>query len=83
MDDLHIRGILPIVYLRGFPATWSASIHSVGQRSQVYDIFLVEFPKGHEDTIDDEHNVSSVDRWLVGEDHTGFRGLATRMCPRS
>ena len=27
-DDLHIGGILPIVYLRDCPATWSASVHS-------------------------------------------------------
>ena len=29
-NDLHIRGILPIVYSRDHPATWSTSIHSVG-----------------------------------------------------
>ena len=29
-DDLHIGEILPVVYLRNRPATWSTSIHSVG-----------------------------------------------------
>ena len=29
-DDLHIGGILSIVYPRDCPATWSASVHSVG-----------------------------------------------------
>ena len=63
--------------------TWSASVHSIGQRSHVHDTLLEEFPKGYGDTIEDEHYVSSVDRWLVGEDHTGFRGHATSMRPGS
>ena len=29
-DDVHTGGILPVVYPRDRPATWSASIHSVG-----------------------------------------------------
>ena len=29
-EDLHTGGILPVVYPRDRPATWSASIHSVG-----------------------------------------------------
>ena len=29
-DDLHIREILPVVYSRDSPATWSTNIHSVG-----------------------------------------------------
>ena len=29
-EDLHIGEILPVVYLRDRPATWSTSIHSVG-----------------------------------------------------
>ena len=29
-DDIHIGGILPVVYLRDRPTTWSASIYSVG-----------------------------------------------------
>ena len=28
--DLHIGDILPVVYSRDSPATWSTSIHSVG-----------------------------------------------------
>ena len=30
VDDLHIGEILPVVYSRDSPATWSTSIHSVG-----------------------------------------------------
>ena len=37
-----------------------------------YGTLLVEFPKGYGDTVDDEHCVSSVDSWSVGEDHTGL-----------
>ena len=29
-DDIHTGGILPVVYPRDRPTTWSASIHSVG-----------------------------------------------------
>ena len=28
-DDLHIGGILPVLYLRDHLATWSTNIHSV------------------------------------------------------
>ena len=74
---------MPIVYSRDCPVTWSASLYRIEQGSQVYNTLLEEFPKGHGDTFDDEHCVSSVDRWSVGEDHTSFRGHATSMCPRS
>ena len=30
VDDFHIGAILPIVYSRDRPATWSTSIHSIG-----------------------------------------------------
>ena len=30
VDDLHIGEILPVVYSRDSPTTWSTSIHSVG-----------------------------------------------------
>ena len=60
-----------------------AIVHSIGKGSRVYGTLLEEFPKGLGDTVDEEHNVSYADRWSVGEDHTVFRGHATRMCPRS
>ena len=60
-------------------ATWSASLYHIGQGSQNYDTLLEEFPKGHGDTVDDEHCVSSTNRWSVGEDHTDFRGHAVSM----
>ena len=69
---------MSVLSSRDFPTTWSTSVHSLGQGSKVYSTLLEEFPKVHGDTVDDEHNVSSVDRWSVGEDHTGFRGHAAR-----
>ena len=39
------------------PVTWSASIHSIGSGSQVYDSFLEEFLESHGDIVDDEHNL--------------------------
>ena len=69
--------------MRDCPATWSASIHSIGLGSQVYDVFLEEFPEGDGNAVDDEHRFSSTNRWSVSEDHTGFRGHATSMSPGS
>ena len=78
-DDLHIGGVLPVLYPRDRLATLSASIHSVGQRPKIYDALLEEFPKGHGDTVDHEYNLPPTDRWSVGEDHVDFRGHATSM----
>ena len=39
--------------------------------------------KGYGDIADDEHDVSSTDKWSVREDHTGFRGHAVSMRPVS
>ena len=61
-DDLHTRGILSVVYQRDRPATWSASIHSVGQKPKVYSAHLEEFPKGYGDTADHEYNFPPTDR---------------------
>ena len=74
---------MPVVYSRDCPATWSTSVQSIGQRSQIYGTLLEELPEGHGDTVDDEHRFSSIDIWSVREDHTGFRGHATSMCPGS
>ena len=59
-DDLHYRGILQIIHARDFPVTWSASLHNIIPGSQVYNAFLEELPKGHGDTIADEHRFSST-----------------------
>ena len=72
-----------VVYLRDRPTTWSTSIYSIEQRSQVYSTLLEELPEGHGDTVDDEHRFSSTDRWSVRDNHTGFRGHATSMHPGS
>ena len=74
---------MPDVYSRNCPATWSASLYRIEQGPQNYGTLLKEFPKGHEDTVDDEHYVSSADRWSVGDDHTDFRGHAASMRPGS
>ena len=83
VDDLHIGGILPVVYSRDCPATWSASIHSVRKRSRFYGTLLEEIPKGHGGTINHEYSLPPIDRRSVREDHTGVRGHATSMCPGS
>ena len=82
-NDLHTGGILSVVYPRDSPATWSTSIHSVGQRPEVYSSLLEEFPKGYADTIDHEYSLPPTDKWSVIEDHTGVRGHAASMRPRS
>ena len=82
-DDLNTGGIFPVVYLRDRLATWSASIHSVGQRPEVYDALLEEFLKGHGHTADHEYSLPPIDRWSVGEDHTSVSGYAAGMRPGS
>ena len=72
---------MQVIHARDCSVTWSTSVYSIGQRSQVHDTLLEEFPEGHGDAIDDEHYVSSIDRWSDGEDHTGLRGHAVSMCP--
>ena len=79
MDDLHIGGVLLVVYPRGNPITWSASIYSVRQRPEIYDTLLEELPKGYGDAANDEYCFAP----LVEEDHIDFRGHAASMRPRS
>ena len=83
MDDFPTGGILQVILVRDCPATWHTGIHDIRHGSQVYDTLLEKFPKGHGDTIDDEHCFSSTDIWSVGDDHIGFRGHATSMRPGS
>ena len=82
-DDLHTGGILPVVHKRNRPTTWSASIHSVGQRPEVYGALLEELPKGYGDKVGQEYNLPPIDRRLVGEDHTSVRGYPASMGPGS
>ena len=79
-DDLHIGGFRQVVYTIDSPVTWSISLHSIRTGSQVYGSFLEEFPESHGDTAGDEHNLSSLNRWLVEEDYLDFGGHATGMC---
>ena len=55
--------------------TWSASIHSIEWGSQVYNSFFEEFLESHEDTVDDEHNLSSSDGWSVREDYPDLEDM--------
>ena len=64
-EDLHTGGIFPVVYPRDRLATWSASVHSVGQRLEVYDALLEEFPKGHGHTTDHEYTFPPIDKWSI------------------
>ena len=69
------------LYIRGdFPVAWSTSIHSIGSGSQVCS-FLEEFLVSHGDTVDDEHNTSSLDRRSIENDHPNIRGHAIGMHP--
>ena len=61
-NDLRLGEILPIIHSRVSPATWSTSIHSVGEGPEVYDTLLEEFPKGFGHTADDEYSVPPSDR---------------------
>ena len=61
------------------PVTWSVSVHSIKSGSQVYGSFLEEFLASHGDTVDDEHNFSSLDGWSIREDHPDVRGHAKGM----
>ena len=38
-------------------ATWSVSLYHIRLGSQIYGTILEEFPKGHGDTVDNEHNI--------------------------
>ena len=80
-DDLHIGEILPVVYPRDRPATWSTSIPSVGLRPKVYSALLEEFPKGYGHKADQEYIFPPIDRWSVREDYTSVRGHAASMRP--
>ena len=74
---------MSVVYSRDRSATWSASIHSVKQKPKIYIVLLEEFPKGYGDTVDHEYNLLPTNIWSIREDHTGVRGHAVSMCPRS
>ena len=82
-NDLHIGAILLVVYKRDRLVTWSVSIHSVGQRLEVYGALLEELPKGYGRMGDHEYNLPPTDRWSIREDHIGVRGHAASMRPGS
>ena len=80
MNDLYSGGILQVIHTRDC-ITWSASLYTIGPGSQVYSLFLEEFPTSHRDTVDVEHCFSSPHRRSVKKDHPDVTGHATGMCP--
>ena len=58
------------------------SFYHIGSGSPIHGSVLEKFPKGHGDTDEDEHSVSSVDGRTVKEDYPGFRGHAVSIRPR-
>ena len=82
-DDLHIGGILQVLYTGDNMVAWSASLHSIGSGSSVYGSVLEEFPKGHGDTVVDEYCFSSLDEWSIRVNYLDFRGHAASMLPGS
>ena len=56
---------------------------SLSYQTGIPSLRLEEFLKSYGDIVDDEHCISSVDRWSVGDDHTGFRGHVESTCPGS
>ena len=57
------------------------NFYHIGSGSPIHGSVLEEFPKGHGDTDEDEHSVSSVDGRTVKEDYPGFRGHAVSIRP--
>ena len=82
-DDLYTVGILPVVYSRDYLGTWSTSVHSIRQGSQITTYFWKSFQKAMGTQWMMSIAFSSTDRWSFEEDHTSFRGHVTSMCPRS
>ena len=82
-DDLHIGGILQVLYTGDSTVAWSSSLHSIGSGSLVYGSVLEEFPEGHGDVAFDECRFSSSDGWSIRADYLDFRGHATSMRPGS
>ena len=64
-DDLHLGEILPVVYSRDSPVTWSTGIHSIGWGPEIYNTLLEEFPKGYGHTADHEYSFPPTDGWSV------------------
>ena len=71
------------LYIREIVRLHGVSVFIISESDPRFTTLLEEFLKGHGDTVDDEHNISSSDRWSVGEDHTDFRGHVVCMCPGS
>ena len=80
-DDLHIGGVLQIVYMGDSQVTCGTCIYSIGSGSQVYGSLLGEFSVSNGDIVDDEYNFSSADKRSLGEHHPDFGGHALGMHP--
>ena len=63
------------------PVIWSVSLYHIGSGFPVHGSVLEKFLEGHEDTDEDEHSVSSIDRRTIKEDYPGFGVHAVSMRP--
>ena len=72
--QLYIR---EIVRLHGVP------VFIVSDRDPRFTTHFWKSFQKDGDIVDDEHCVSSADKWSVREDHTDFRGHAASMRPES
>ena len=68
------------LYIREIVRLHGVLVSIVSNMDPRFTTLLEKFPKGYGDTIDDEYCVSSVDKWSIRENHTGFRGHAASMC---
>ena len=59
-DNLHTRGILQVVHTRDCTVAWSANLHSIGSKSQVYSSVLEELLESYGDIVEDEYYFSST-----------------------
>ena len=72
------------LYIREIIRLHGVSISIVSNRDPRFTThFWKSFQKAMGNTVDDEHCVSSANRWSVREYHTGFRGNAASIHPGS